>query len=138
MSDAQVPSQPPPPPPPPSSAAPPPAPSVESSNRTVMIILAYLGPLALIPFFVEQRDQEIRWHAKHGLVLLVAEIIVWTVLFIFTAAATAVIEDLGCILWILLSLVGLGLTMLHIVCMVKGIGGQRFTIPGLSELANRF
>jgi len=132
MSDAQVPPQPPSPPPAP-SAAPPPPPSVESSNRTVMIILSYLGPLALIPFFVEERDQEIRWHAKHGLVLLVAEVILGIVLGILT-----MIPVVGCIVPFVALLLMLGLLVLHIFCMVKGINGQRLMIPGLSEFADRF
>ena len=44
-----------------------------SSNRTVMIILSYLWMLALIPLLVEKDDREVQWHAKHGIVLLVAE-----------------------------------------------------------------
>ena len=41
---------PPPPPPPPSSAG---GPGYESPNRTIMIVLAYLGILAVIPRVVE-------------------------------------------------------------------------------------
>src|SRR4051812_30120664 len=46
-----------------------------SPNRGVMIVLAYLWPLALIPFLLEQQDLDVRWHAKHGLVLMAAEIL---------------------------------------------------------------
>ncbi len=132
MSDAQV------PPPPPPSAAPPPPAGQDSSNRTVMIILAYLGPLALIPFFLEQRDKEIRWHAKHGLVLLVAEIILWVVLFIINLIATAVFPPFGCVFVIVFLVLGIGLFVLHIACMIKGVKGERLIIPAVSEFADRF
>ena len=52
--------------------SPPPLPpsQQESSNRTVMLILSYLGILALVPLLVEKDDPEVQWHAKHGLVQL--------------------------------------------------------------------
>ena len=46
-----------------------------SPNRGVMIVLAYLWPLALVPLLVEKDDAEVQWHAKHGIVLMVAEIV---------------------------------------------------------------
>ena len=54
-----------PPPTPDGSSAPP------GDNRAIWIVLSYLGLLALIPLLVERDDQEVQWHAKHGLVLLV-------------------------------------------------------------------
>ena len=47
-----------------------------SPNRSVMIVLAYLWPLALVPLLVEKNDADVQWHAKHGIVLMVAEIVV--------------------------------------------------------------
>ena len=43
-----------------------------------MIVLSYFGLLALIPLLVDKDDPEVQWHAKHGLVLTVA----WVVLFV--------------------------------------------------------
>ncbi len=71
-------------PPPPSYTPPPPPagmpPGGVSQNRGLMLALAYLGPLAIIPLVTEKDDPEVQWHAKHGLVLFVAEIILWIVL----------------------------------------------------------
>ena len=96
MSDEQVPppetpnAPPPPPPEPPPAATPPPLSGggSVSENRSVMIVLAYFGPLALIPLLVEKDDKEVQWHSKHGLVLFVAEIILWIVLTIINVAAS--------------------------------------------------
>ena len=56
-----------------------------------MIVLAYLGPLALIPLLMEKEDQEVQWHAKHGLVLTVAEVAVFiAVVFAITGAISSV------------------------------------------------
>ena len=67
----------------PPPAAPPPAappPSGVSPNRQVMIVLSYIGLLALIPLLSEKEDREVQWHAKHGLVLFVS----WIVLMVAT------------------------------------------------------
>ncbi len=125
-----------PPPPPPSAGAPPPPPPVAptaggSDNRTLMIILAYLGPFALIPFLAEKDDQDIQWHAKHGLVLFGADIVISIILTIVSTVTACV----GCLVtlpvWIIVAVV-------HIVCMVKGVNRERFLIPGLSDFADKF
>jgi len=103
-----------------------------------MVVLSYFGLLALIPLLVEKEDQEVQWHAKHGLVLLVAEVILFVVLQIVIMVVGAISGGLGCILGLLFPLVTLGLIVLHILCIVKGVKGGRFLIPGISEFADRF
>ncbi len=145
MSDEPItppPSDPPPPPaaapPPPPAGAPPPPPQPlagsgggGSDNRTLMIVLSYLGPFALIPFLMEKDDQDIQWHSKHGLVLFGADIVISIVLTV----VNMVLPCAGCLValavWIIVAAV-------HIVCMVKGIKGERFLIPGLSDFADKF
>ena len=81
-------SEPLPPPPPPSYAPPPPPPAGgASSNKTLMLVLSYLGLLAIIPYVVEKDDKEVQWHAKHGIVLLIAWAIVWAVLMVILLTA---------------------------------------------------
>jgi uncharacterized membrane protein len=121
--------------PPPRKAAPP---EVVSDNRTVMIVLAYLGLLALIPLLVEKDDSEVQWHAKHGLVLVAAEFIVMIALWVLIMVITAISGGLGCILGLLWPLFVLAILVVHVLCIVKGLNGQRFLIPGLSDFADRF
>ncbi|HSS78522.1 MAG TPA: hypothetical protein VLV54_17485 [Thermoanaerobaculia bacterium] len=135
MSDPNV-------PPPPSYTPPPPPPGTTppggvSQNRGLMIVLSYLWLLALVPLLVEKNDPEVQWHAKHGLVLTVAEIILWVGVFVVQIIATHV-PFLGCIISILWFAVWIGIIILHILCIVKGVKGERFLIPGISEYANRF
>ena len=125
-------------PPPPSYTPPPPPagapPGAANSNRTLMLVLSYLGLLALIPLLVEKNDPEVQWHAKHGLVIFVAEIALFIVISILHF-----IPFLGTILGCLLSVIlPIGCLILAIVCIMKAVNGQRFIIPGLSEFANRF
>lgn len=112
-----------------------------SPNRSVMLVLAYLGPLALIPLLVEKNDAEVQWHAKHGLVLLVAEIVLWFGLTIvgFVLGQVPVMGCLVAIVGLLLSFgLSVGILVLHIVMILKALKGQRLMVPGVSEYANRF
>lgn len=109
-----------------------------SPNRGVMIVLSYLWLLALVPLLVEKADREVQWHAKHGIVLMVAELLFWIVFTILTNLITAITFGFGCILGLLGPLIALGIVVLHIVAIVKGLGGQRLIIPYVSEFADRF
>ena len=124
-----------PPPPPPPPVAPPPPPGAGgpvSSNRNVMIVLAYLWLLALVPLLTEKEDKEVQWHAKHGIVLLVAEIVAWVVYFIMS-----MIPGVGCVLVVVLPIIWLLFVVVRIMCIVKGTSGQRLLIPGISEFADK-
>ena len=122
-----------PPPPPPPTPQPASSGGGESSNRTLMIVLAYLGLLALIPLLMEKEDQEVQWHAKHGLVLFAF----WVVLGIVLSVLSSV-PVLGCLTLLVSLFLPLAALAVHIICIVKGINGERFLIPMLSDFANKF
>ena len=118
---------------------PPPAAGGESANRGVMIVLSYLWLLALIPLLVEKDDQEVQWHAKHGLVLTVAWVAVFIVLTIVGMVLGAVTAGLaGCFMAIVQLLLMLGIVIVHILCIVKGLNGERFLLPVISDYADKF
>jgi uncharacterized membrane protein len=112
--------------------------STASSNRGVMIVLSYLWILALVPLLVEKEDKEVQWHAKHGIVLMVAEIAFWIVYNIVIYMFAAVFTPLGCVIGLLSPLIALVFLVVHIMAIIKGINGQRLIIPVLSEYANKF
>ncbi len=119
--------------------APPPPPQPEgtgggeSTNRTLMIVLSYLGLLALIPLLMEKEDQEVQWHAKHGLVLFGF----WVILGLVFSVLSAV-PVLGCLSLLVSLFLPIAALVVHIICIVKGINGERFLIPGISDFANKF
>ncbi len=106
-----------------------------SSNRNIMIVLSYMWLLALVPLLTEKDDKEVQWHAKHGIVLMAAELILWIAI---TAVNMVTGFFLGCLVGFISLFLWLGLVILHIMCIVKGINGQRLTIPGVSEFAEKF
>ena len=134
-----VPPSPPPPgsggsytPPPPSSApggGPPP-----SSEKTIFLVLSYLGILCLIPLLAKKDDADVQWHAKNGLALFIAEL-VWVairiaLIFVRIPMLGCGMATLGCIVWI-------GFLALSIIGIVKAVNGQRFRIPVLTDMAEK-
>jgi uncharacterized membrane protein len=103
-----------------------------------MIVLSYLGLLALIPLLVEKTDSEVQWHAKNGLLLMAADIAIWIILLVVSSLLGAITFGLGCLVSLLFPLLGIAILVVHIMAIVKGVNGGRLIIPGLSEYANRF
>jgi uncharacterized membrane protein len=109
-----------------------------SPNRGVMIVLAYLWLLAVIPLLVEKQDPEVQWHAKHGIVLMIAELAALFAYMLLTSIVTVAAFGLGCILSLFLVFAWFGILALHVAAIIKGVNGGRLIIPGLSDYANRF
>jgi uncharacterized membrane protein len=104
-----------------------------------MIVLSYLGLLALVPFILEKDDKEVKWHARHGLVLMVAEIVLFVGLGILSIVLSVITKGLAALLFTLLfPLLGLGLLIFHIMCILKGLKGERLIIPTVSAYADKF
>ncbi len=112
-------------------AAPPPAP-VDLSDRNVMLVLSYIGLLALIPLLTKREDREIQWHAKHGLVLTAFFFVIWVVISIITSVG------IGCFFVFLYPIVGITWLVVVILSITKALKGERFLIPGVSDLVDRF
>jgi len=104
------------------------------SDRTIMLVLSYLGILSLIPFFIKKDDPEVQWHAKNGVALLLAEV-VWCVAQI--AIAFAHIPVLGCVSGLVCCLVWIGFLALSVLCIVKAVNGQRFRIPLITDMSEK-
>ncbi|HYH06243.1 MAG TPA: DUF4870 domain-containing protein [Thermoanaerobaculia bacterium] len=102
-----------------------------------MIVLSYLGILALIPYFMKKDDpdQEVRWHAKNGMGLFVAELIVWAVVFVLSLVLRN--SFLGCGLAALNCVMWIAFLAISIIAIVKGINGQRFRIPMITDFAEK-
>jgi len=107
--------------------------SAGSSDRTLMLVLAYLGIFALIPLFVRKDDREIQWHAKNGLVITVA----WIILGILLGVISQM-PFMGCAVQAVWCVYPLLILVISIMGIVKALNGKRFVIPGLSDFADKF
>ncbi len=108
-----------------------------SPNRGVMIVLAYLWPLALVPLLVEKDDPEIQWHAKHGIVLMIAELLLLIAFGMVTSIVSLATFGLGCALSVLIIFLWIAILAVHVMAIIMGVNGKRFLVPGISEYANR-
>lgn len=116
-------------PPPPSSGAP-----GAGGDRTLMLVLAYLGILGLIPLIVRGQDREIRWHSINGLALFGAYVVVailWAILQNFLPA------EVGCALGFIGCVIFIAYLAAAILGIMKALKGQRLRIPLISDLADR-
>jgi uncharacterized membrane protein len=104
-----------------------------------MLVLSYLGILSLIPYLMKKDDPdaELRWHAKNGVGLFILDIVVGVVFWILGMVADQVLTGLGCGIGLINCIVWLGLFGLHIFCIVKAVGGQRVTIPVVTDFAQK-
>lgn len=122
--------------PPPGGSYPPPPPPVggaPSSDRTIMLVLSYIGILSLIPFFLKKDDAEVQWHAKNGVALFATEVVVGIIFIILSIA----LRSVACGLAVIRCVVWLGFVALSILCIVKAVGGQRFRIPVVTDFAEK-
>ncbi len=103
------------------------------SEDVIFLVLAYLGILALIPFFVAKDNEYVRWHSKQGLVLVAFEIALWIVLMIFgfIPILNIIFAFLGLFIW-------LGILILHIFCIIKALKGEKWYVPVIGKYADKF
>ena len=99
-----------------------------------MVVLSYLWILVLVPLLIEEKDDEVKWHAKHGLVLMGAEFTLWIVIQV----ALFVTGGIGCLLAPFIFMAFVAFVLVRLACIVKGVNGGRLQIPVLSQLVDRF
>ena len=109
-----------------------------SPNRAVLIVLAYLWLLALVPLLAAREDAEVQWHARHGLVLTIAELLAFACYILLTSVVSFASLGLGVFLVSLLVFGWFGTLALHVLAIFKALNGRRLLIPRVSSFANRF
>ena len=99
----------------------------------IMLVLAYLGLLALIPLLTVKDSEYVKWHAKQGIALCAC----W---FAFSIGTTmlAMIPMLGLILGLAGCVGHLGFLALMIMAIVKAFEPLRWRIPVVANLADKF
>ncbi len=97
-------------------------------DENIMLVLAYLGPLGLIPYLTDQSDT-IKWHAKQGLTLTG----VWLLI-----VACLSIPIFGWIFVLLMPFLSLAVLAIVIVAIIKAIGGERWRMPLIADLADKW
>lgn len=93
-----------------------------------MAVLAYLSWLVLIPIFAAKESKFARFHANQGLVLAIAEIVVFLALEILVG-----IPVIGLIFGILSGLVGLVAFILTVIGIINAANGKAKELPVIGK-----
>lgn len=123
---------PPPPPPPPAGGG-----AAPGGDRTLMIVLSYLGLLALIPLLTKKEDSDIQWHAKNGLALAIAWIVIIIAENVLSFVLARMFGPLACLGSVAGCLLALAFLVVDVMAMIKGINGQRMRIPVVTDMAEK-
>lgn len=97
-----------------------------AQHNTLMGILAYLGPLVIVSFFIAKDDPFVKFHIKQGLVLFVVEVAMWFLGSIFPP------------LWIILWLVNLVVLVFVIIGIMNVFHGQEKELPIIGKYSSHF
>lgn len=103
-----------------------------SASPRAMLILSYLAFLGVVPLLFT-RDDEVRWHARNGLLLFGAVVLI---ALVATVVGT-LLPALGCLYAMLMFFVLALYAFVAILAIVKALDGQRLFVPGVSRYASR-
>lgn len=98
----------------------------KKENKTLMGILAYIGPLVIVSYLVAKDDPFVKFHIKQGLVLIVIELIAWVI---------------GSMFWnffMIINLVNLAMLILAIVGILNVTQGKEKELPFVGQFSHYF
>lgn len=107
------------------------------ARRFVAIVLAYLGPLAVIPLLTARTDADVQWHARQGLLLFVCEAVVFLALTSLTGLT--VLSNLagGIAIGVLAWAAWMAVLAVHLTAILAALNDRRLSVPLVSALASR-
>jgi hypothetical protein len=111
--------------------------SLPTSRRDVMVVLAYLWPLAIVPLLTARSDRDVSWHAWQGLLLMAAELPLLIVLTGLTALAGLANYGLGVTLGLVVLVIWAAILGLQLAAMLYALNGKRLPVPGITQLTDR-
>jgi len=102
----------------------------EVEEGIVWAIIGYLGILFLVPLLAKKDNKFALYHAKQGLVLFIAEIIIWVV-----AVVLAFIPIIG---WIIALVLWILLLVMFIMGIVNAATGKYKALPIIGGIAEKW
>jgi uncharacterized membrane protein len=93
----------------------------------IHLVLAYLGCLCLIPYLTVKDSELVAWHARQGLVLLGAEVVL--------SVLAGLLIPIGGGCWG--PLLELGLLGVSIFAILRALKGERWRLPMIADLADK-
>ena len=103
----------------------------------ILLVLSYLGILALVPFLTARKDY-VQWHARQGLLLFGVSLITLFAMILVNVVVWHFHWVLGLIFLLLLLTSGFGVLALMVACILKAFEGERWRIPFLGDFIEKF
>ena len=97
-------------------------------QNKVMAILAYLSWLVLIPLFAAKESKFARYHCNQGIMLAIAEIIVWVIFGILS-----IIPYVGWIFIVLNSFISLVCLVFAVTGIINAANGKAKELPFIGK-----
>lgn len=97
-------------------------------NKTVMGILAYLGPLVIVSYLTSKEDTFVLYHIRQGLVLLVILGVTWFV----------GITPLAFLLFPILLIINLAVLVLAVIGIMNVVNKKEKPLPLVGKFSSLF
>jgi uncharacterized membrane protein len=107
-----------------------------SDEDRILLVLAYLGILALVPFLTAKKEF-VLWHAKQGLLLFGVSLVTLFCMTLVTVILWHFAWIVGLLFLILFLTSFFGILALAVACILKAFEGERWRIPGLGDFVER-
>ena len=107
--------------------------SADIEKNKVMAVLAYLGPLVLVPILAAKDSKFAKFHANQGLILFICSIVYTAALFFISFILYSISDYLGFIVYIL-RLVNVAFLVLAILGIINAINGQAKELPVIGKI----
>ena len=103
----------------------------------ILLVFGYLGPLALLPL-VASRREFVKWHARQGILLSATVVALYGIVKPIHVLLKRYLWAVSELFWAGVCLMALGMLILLLLCIVRALEGERFKVPVLGDLADRF
>ncbi len=101
----------------------------DAQDNKAMAILAYLGPLVLVPIFAAKESNFARYHANQGLVLCIASILYGIVYAILSSVTILISLSVGLVITFILGLFFWVFGIFSIIGIVRACKGEKKPLP---------
>lgn len=105
----------------------------DSSNEKLLAAMAYLGILAVVPFFMEKKTQFVRFHLGQGVTLFAAEIL-YGIMYQFLAAMVLMVSWR---LYLIIRIAGYAafvFPVLSVIGIINVVNGQEKELPVIGKV----
>ena len=107
--------------------------SADIEQNKVMAVLAYLGPLVLVPILAAKDSKFAKFHANQGLTLFICSFVYWIALIFISFILYSISDYLGFFVHIL-RLVNILFVVLAILGIVNAVNGQAKELPVIGKI----